>query len=56
MSLIKIYPRDSALRVFSTLAGWGGVVFTANGMGWYSVYILAPIMGGQSASLIFRFF
>ena len=38
--------RDFAPRVFSSLAGWGKVPFEANGMGWLTVYIVAPLLGG----------
>ncbi len=46
--------RDLAPRVWSALAGWGGVPFTANGMGWLTVYILAPLVGGQIGALAYR--
>jgi len=39
--------RDFAPRLFSALAGWGSVPFTANGLGWLTVYIIAPLVGGQ---------
>ncbi len=38
--------RDLAPRVWSAFAGWGGVPFTANGHGWWAVYVLAPVAGG----------
>jgi len=38
--------RDLGPRVFSALAGWGGVPFQVNGAGWWSVYIVAPVVGG----------
>ncbi len=38
--------RDLGPRVFSALAGWGSVPFTANGTGWLTVYIIAPLIGG----------
>ncbi len=37
--------RDFAPRVFSSLAGWGGVPFVVNGWGWLLVYIIAPCLG-----------
>jgi glycerol uptake facilitator protein len=37
--------RDLVPRVFSYLAGWKSVVFTTNGNGWFTVYVLAPILG-----------
>lgn len=38
--------RDLGPRLFSSLAGWGSVPFTANGHGWLTVYIIAPLIGG----------
>jgi glycerol uptake facilitator protein len=38
--------RDLAPRLFSSLAGWGSVPFSANGSGWLTVYIIAPLLGG----------
>jgi glycerol uptake facilitator protein len=38
--------RDLGPRVFSSLAGWNAVPFTANGIGWLTVYIIAPTIGG----------
>jgi len=38
--------RDLGPRVFSALAGWGGVPFRVNGAGWWAVYIVAPLLGG----------
>ena len=46
--------RDLAPRVWSALAGWGAVPFTANGWGWLSVYVLAPLVGGQVGALVYR--
>ncbi len=48
--------RDFAPRLFSAFAGWGKIVFTTNGWGWLTVYILAPIAGGQAGGLIYRVF
>ena len=38
--------RDLGPRLFSALAGWGGVPFRVNGAGWWTVYIVAPVLGG----------
>lgn len=46
--------RDLGPRLFSSLAGWNSVPFTANGMGWLTVYIIAPIIGGLLGGLIYR--
>ena len=48
--------RDLAPRLFSALAGWGAVPFTANGSGWLVVYIIAPLLGGLCGGGIYRVF
>ncbi len=49
--------RDLAPRIFSSLVGWGRVPFTANGSGWFTVYILAPVIGALIGGWIYsRFF
>ena len=48
--------RDLGPRLFSSLAGWGSVPFTANGWGWFTVYVLAPIAGGFLGGCIYRVF
>lgn len=48
--------RDLGPRLFSALAGWRSVPFTANGIGWLTVYIIAPILGGLLGGGIYRFF
>jgi glycerol uptake facilitator protein len=48
--------RDFGPRLFSSLAGWGSVPFTANGMGWLTVYIIAPIVGGLLGGGIYHVF
>lgn len=46
--------RDLAPRLFSALVGWGSVPFTANGFGWLTVYVIAPILGAQFGGWIYR--
>jgi glycerol uptake facilitator protein len=48
--------RDLAPRLFSSLAGWGSVPFTANGTGWWTVYIIAPMLGGILGGAGYRLF
>lgn len=48
--------RDLGPRLFSALAGWRSVPFTANGAGWLTVYIIAPIIGGLLGGGIYRVF
>ena len=48
--------RDVAPRVFSALADWGAPPFTVNGAGWFTVYILAPVLGGLLGGGINRVF
>jgi glycerol uptake facilitator protein len=48
--------RDLGPRLFSCVAGWGSVPFTANGTGWLVVYIVAPILGGLLGGFIYRVF
>ena len=48
--------RDLAPRVFSALVGWRGIPFSVNGIGWLTVYILAPVTGGLLGGGIYRFF
>jgi glycerol uptake facilitator protein len=43
--------RDFSPRVFSSLAGWGTLPFQVNGLGWLTVYILAPLLGGLLGGL-----
>jgi glycerol uptake facilitator protein len=46
--------RDLAPRVFSALAGWGWVPFTANGSGWLTVYVLGPLTGAVAGGGLYR--
>ncbi|MEK7686356.1 MAG: MIP/aquaporin family protein [Verrucomicrobiota bacterium] len=48
--------RDLAPRLFSSLAGWGGVPFQVNELGWLTVYIIAPVLGGVLGGGIYRAF
>lgn len=48
--------RDLAPRVFSSLVGWGAIPFDVNGHGWWTVYILAPLLGGLLGGGIYRAF
>jgi glycerol uptake facilitator protein len=48
--------RDLAPRIFSSLAGWGAVPFAANGIGWLTVYCIAPVAGGLGGGAIYHFF
>lgn len=44
--------RDLAPRVFSSLVGWGSLPFTVNGIGWLTVYVLAPCGGAFLGAVI----
>jgi glycerol uptake facilitator protein len=46
--------RDLGPRLWSAVAGWGTVPFTANGWGWLTVYVVAPFVGGQLGGLVYR--
>jgi glycerol uptake facilitator protein len=48
--------RDFSPRLFSSLAGWGRLPFEVNGMGWLTVYIIAPLLGGLLGGAIYRAF
>ena len=48
--------RDLAPRIFSSVAGWNKVPFQVNGLGWLTVYIIAPIVGGLLGGAIYRVF
>ena len=44
--------RDLAPRIFSYFAGWGEITFSANGIGWLTVYILSPVIGALIGGFI----
>lgn len=46
--------RDLAPRLFSYFAGWGDIAFTTNGLGWLTVYLIAPIAGALAGGAIYR--
>ena len=46
--------RDFGPRVWSAVSGWGGVVFKANGWGWLTVYIIAPLLGAQIGGAVYH--
>jgi glycerol uptake facilitator protein len=48
--------RDLAPRLWSSFAGWGTVPFRANDWGWLTVYVLAPLVGGQVGAILYRVF
>jgi glycerol uptake facilitator protein len=48
--------RDLGPRLFSAVAGWRSVPFTTNGIGWLTVYIIAPIIGGLLGGAAYRVF
>jgi glycerol uptake facilitator protein len=48
--------RDLGPRLFSSVVGWGSVPFTANGIGWLTVYVIAPICGALAGGAIYRWF
>lgn len=48
--------RDLAPRLFSSLAGWGSVPFSANGIGWLTVYVIAPLLGAIAGVGLYRVF
>ena len=46
--------RDLGPRMWSALAGWGPLPFSINGQGWFWVYVMAPLAGGQLAAIFYR--
>ncbi len=47
--------RDFGPRVVAWLMGWGNAALPDAFGGWFWVYILAPILGGAVAALLFKF-
>jgi glycerol uptake facilitator protein len=47
--------RDLGPRLWSALGGgWGMLPFTANGQGWWLVYLIAPCLGGVMGGAVWR--
>ncbi len=46
--------RDLSPRVFAYLAGWKGAAFPDSHGGFFTVYILGPVVGGILAALLFE--
>ncbi|SHJ26319.1 MIP/aquaporin family protein [Desulfofundulus thermosubterraneus] len=46
--------RDFGPRLFAFLAGWGKVAIPGPRGGFFTIYILAPLVGGSLASLLFH--
>lgn len=44
--------RDLGPRLYTLISGWGTWAFRANGWGWLTVYVVAPILGAQIGSLL----
>lgn len=47
--------RDLGPRIFSSLAGWGSMPFAVNGLGWLTVYCIAPVLGGLVGGMVYQF-
>ncbi|MSU50619.1 MAG: aquaporin [Opitutus sp.] len=48
--------RDFGPRLWSAFAGWGRVPFSVNDWGWLTIYVFAPLLGGQVGAAIYRVF
>lgn len=48
--------RDFAPRLFCAISGWGLYAFKVNGIGWFTVYIIAPIAGGIFGGALYNYF
>jgi glycerol uptake facilitator protein len=46
--------RDLIPRLFSAMVGWGAVPFTANGLGWLTVYVVAPVVGAVAGGGLYH--
>lgn len=46
--------RDLAPRLYAAMTGWGSWTFRANGWGWLTVYVIAPLLGAQLGALLHR--
>ncbi len=45
--------RDLSPRIFAWAAGWGNAAFPDDRYGFLAIYVVAPLIGGVAASLIF---
>ena len=45
--------RDFGPRLVSYFFGWKEIAFTFNGIGWFMVYIISPLLGGSLGALVF---
>jgi len=46
--------RDLAPRIFSAVVGWRHLPFTVNGIGWLTVYVIAPVIGAVAGGGVYR--
>ena len=46
--------RDIGPRIVSYFTGWEEFAFKQNGLGWLTVYIIAPLSGASLATVLFR--
>ena len=45
--------RDFGPRIFVWMAGWGEAAFPDDRYGFLVIYVLAPLLGGATASILF---